>query len=131
VIACGSTGALRFLCSERHFGPRLRGGLQEADILTYHGGMSRHTIKRTTVRLPAELLRTAQRKAAAEGKTLTGLMEEGLRYVVGSPPQHKTKRPEIPVSKEGGGHAPGFTTFKEIEEQEDLEYIERLNRGFK
>jgi hypothetical protein len=92
--------------------------------------MSRHTIKRTTVRLPAELLRTAQRKAAAEGKTLTGLMEEGLRYVIDSPPTVKRERPTIPVSKEGGGHAPGFTTFKDIEEQDDLEYIERLNRGF-
>jgi hypothetical protein len=84
---------------------------------------------RTTVRLPAELLRTAQRKAAAEGKTLTGLMEEGLRYVIDSPPPQKAKRPEIPVGKETGGMAPGLTSFKDIQVLDDLEYIERSNRG--
>jgi hypothetical protein len=86
-------------------------------------------IKRTTVRLPSELLKKAQRKAAAEGRTLTGLMEEGLRYVVTEKPAiQRAARPEIPVSKESGGMAPGITNFKDIEEQED---IERLNRGFK
>ena len=93
--------------------------------------MSRHTTKRTTVRLPAELLRVAQRKAAAEGRTLTGLMEEGLRYVVDGLPNHRGKRPEIPIGKETGGMAPGFTSFKDVQELEDLEYIERLKRGFK
>lgn len=88
-------------------------------------------IKRTTVRLPAELLKKAQRKAAAEGRTLTGLMEDGLRYVIDGPPQQKAKRPEIPVSKQTGGTVPGFTSFKDLQELEDLEYIERLNRGFK
>ena len=48
--------------------------------------MSRHMIKRTTVRLPAELLRKAKRKADAEGRTLTALMEDGLRYVVSDKP---------------------------------------------
>jgi hypothetical protein len=87
-------------------------------------------IKRTTVRLPAELLKKAQRKAAAEGRTLTGLMEEGLRYVVSDKAaREKTARPPIPVSKETGG--PGILSFKDIQELEDREYIERLNRGFK
>ena len=49
-------------------------------------------IKRTTVRLPSELLKKAQRKAAAEGRTLTGLMEEGLRYVVSEKPAEKRER---------------------------------------
>jgi hypothetical protein len=84
-------------------------------------------IKRTTVRLPAELLKRAQRKAAAEGRTLTGLMEEGLRYVVSDKPK-PVARPEIPVSKETGGQ---ILSFKELQELEDREYIERLNRGFK
>jgi hypothetical protein len=84
-------------------------------------------IKRTTVRLPAELLKKAQRKAAAEGRTLTGLMEEGLRYVVSAKPQ-PVARPEIPVGKETGGQ---ILSFKELQELEDREYIERLNRGFK
>jgi hypothetical protein len=85
-------------------------------------------IKRTTVRLPAELLKKAQRKAAAEGRTLTGLMEEGLRYVVSDKRAEKTARPPIPVSKETGGQILGF---KELQELEDRDYIERLNRGFK
>jgi hypothetical protein len=88
-------------------------------------------IKRTTVRLPSELLRKAQRKAAAEGRTLTGLMEEGLRYVVSDKPAvQKAARPEIPVSKEIGGFAPGITSIKDIEEMQDIEYMEKLRRGF-
>ena len=38
--------------------------------------------ERTTVRLPADLLIRAKRKAAAEGRTLTALIEDGLRLVV-------------------------------------------------
>ena len=37
--------------------------------------------ERTTVRLPAELLKRAKRKAVAEGRTLTALIEEGLRLL--------------------------------------------------
>ena len=89
-------------------------------------------IKRTTVRLPAELLKKAQRKAAAEGRTLTGLMEEGLRYVVSDTPAEKAAaRPAIPIGKETGGFAPGITSIKDIEELQDLEYIEKLMRGFR
>ena len=88
-------------------------------------------IKRTTVRLPSELLKKAQRKAAAEGRTLTGLMEEGLRYVVSEKPAEKRERIMPPVSKEGGGQAPGVMTFKDLEEIEDAEYIQRLLNGFK
>ncbi len=36
--------------------------------------------ERMTVRLPAELLRRAKRKAAAEGRSLTALIEDGLRW---------------------------------------------------
>jgi hypothetical protein len=88
-------------------------------------------IKRTTVRLPEELLRKAQRKAAAEGKTLTGLMEEGLRYVVADKPQDKRERVMPRVSTAGGGQAPGMRTLKDLEEIEDAEYIQRLMNGFK
>lgn len=87
-------------------------------------------IKRTTVRLPAELLKMAQRKAAAEGRTLTGLMEEGLRYVVSDKPEKK-ERVMPRVSTAGGGPAPGVRTLKDLEEIEDAEYIERLRNGFK
>jgi hypothetical protein len=88
-------------------------------------------IKRTTVRLPSELLKKVQRKAAAEGRTLTGLMEEGLRYVVAEKPTEKRERIMPRVSSAGGGPAPGVNTFKDLEEIEDAEYIERLRNGFK
>ena len=93
--------------------------------------MSKHMIKRTTVRLPSELLKKAQRKAAAEGRTLTGLMEEGLRYVVSDRSAQKMTRPPIPVSKESGGFMPGIKSIKDIEELQDLEYVEKLKRGFR
>ena len=88
-------------------------------------------IKRTTVRLPSELLKRAQRKAAAEGRTLTGLMEEGLRYVVSGKQAEKVARPKIPVGKETGGFLPGIRSIKDIEDLQDLEYIEKLKRGFR
>ena len=87
-------------------------------------------IKLTTVRLPTELLRKAQRKAAAEGRTLTGLMEEGLRYVVSDKPAEKRERVMPRVSTATGGYAPGIKSIRDIEEMEDLEYIEKLRRGF-
>jgi hypothetical protein len=87
-------------------------------------------IKRTTVRLPAELLKKAQRKAAAEGRTLTGLMEEGLRYIVSDKPTETRERVMPRVSTATGGYAPGINSIRDIEEMEDLEYIEKLRRGF-
>lgn len=95
-------------------------------------------IERTTVRLPQELLNRARKKAAAEGRTLTALMEDGLRFIVEDQPKQKpTKRRlprvDLPVSKATGGFKPGFEnlTYSQIEELEDLEYIERLKNGFK
>lgn len=88
-------------------------------------------IKRTTVRLPAELLKKAQRKAVAEGRTLTGLMEEGLRYVVSDKPAEKRERVMPPISTATGGPMPGVTRLKDLEEIEDAEYIQRLRQGFK
>jgi hypothetical protein len=86
--------------------------------------------RRTTVRLPAELLKKAQRKAAAEGRTLTGLMEEGLRYVVSEKPAEKRERVMPRISMATGGYAPGINSIRDIEEMQDLEYIEKLRRGF-
>lgn len=43
--------------------------------------MSRHMTERTTIRLPEDLIARAKRKAAAEGRTLTSLIEDGLRLV--------------------------------------------------
>ena len=86
-------------------------------------------IKRTTVRLPTDLLNRAKRKATAEGRTLTALIEDGLRAVVadGRKPA-KRKRVVIPVSQATGGLMPGvdLTRFSDYQEMEDLEYVERM-----
>jgi len=86
--------------------------------------------ERTTVRLPAELLKRAKRKAVAEGRTLTALIEEGLRQVVeekkeGALPK---KRKPLPVSKATGGLRPGIdlTRFSDIQHMDDLEYVKRM-----
>lgn len=91
-------------------------------------------IERTTVRLPSDLLKKARRKAAEENRTLTALMEDGLRFVVEERPKRpKPKRIELPVSRATGGMRPGLEgmTYSQLEELDDLEYVDRLKRGFK
>jgi hypothetical protein len=85
-------------------------------------------IERTTVRLPKDLLKRARRKAAAEGRTLTSLIEDGLRLVVAESKKQKKKRVLPRVSKAVGGPVPGFdfTRFSAYQEMEDLEYVERM-----
>lgn len=90
-------------------------------------------IERTTVRLPSELLNRARRKAAAEGRTLTSLIEEGLRDKLEakkSRPQGKRVMPR--VSKAKGGPMPGFENdpHRAAQELEDMEYVERMKRRF-
>ncbi len=85
--------------------------------------------ERTTVRLPQDLLTRAKRKAAAEGRTLTSLIEDGLRMVVAEPKKGlKKKGGPLPVSKATGGPMPGIdiTKFSALEELDDLEYVERM-----
>jgi hypothetical protein len=90
--------------------------------------------KQVTVRLPPELLARAKRKAAAEGRTLTSLIEDGLRLVVakrGKPA--KRMGVVLPVSKGEGGLRPGIDLrrLSDFQEMEDLEYVERMKRHFK
>jgi hypothetical protein len=86
--------------------------------------------ERTTVRLPPELLARAKRKAAAEGRTLTSLIEQGLRAAVddrGKPA--KRRRVVLPrVSKAKGGPMPGIdiSNSAALQEMDDLEYVERM-----
>ena len=92
--------------------------------------------QRTTVRLPEDLLRRAKRKAAAEGRTLTSLIEDGLRRVViEARPKTRPKRKRVypRVSTTTGGPRPGvdISDSAALQEMEDLEYIERLKRGFR
>jgi hypothetical protein len=84
---------------------------------------------RTTVRLPEGLLDRAKRKAAAEGRTLTSLIEDGLRLMVaGERRAAKGKRVLPRISKATGGPMPGIdlTDLSALQEIEDLDYVERF-----
>jgi hypothetical protein len=85
--------------------------------------------ERTTVRLPQDLLNRAKRQAAAEGRTLTSLIEDGLRLVVAEPKSAAKKKRVLPrVSKATGGPMPGIdlTDGSALQEMDDLEYVERM-----
>jgi len=86
---------------------------------------------RTTVRLPEELLIQAKRRAAEEGRTLTALIEQGLRLIVSRKPGPSTpKHNDPPISKATGGLLPGvdLVSFSGLEEAEDLACWARLQR---
>jgi hypothetical protein len=84
--------------------------------------------ERTTVRLPQDLLVRAKRKAAAEGRTLTSLIEDGLRLIVSGRKTAQAKRVLPRVSSARGGPLPGIdlTDGSALQEIEDLEYVERM-----
>jgi len=86
--------------------------------------------ERTTVRLPQDLARRAKKKAAAEGTTMTALIEEGLRRVLSERAPAKAKRVLPPVSKATGGVLPGIDLdrFSALQEMDDLEYVARMMR---
>jgi hypothetical protein len=89
------------------------------------------TDRRTTVRLPAELLKRAKRKAAAEGRSLTSLIEEGLRLVVARTRKSPKQKRALPfISKATGGPMPGIdlSDLSALQEMDDLEYVERMKR---
>lgn len=86
-------------------------------------------VERTTVRLPPDLLRRAKRKAADEGRTLTALIEDGLRHVVAEKrTTAKQPRKLLPVSKATGGTLPGIdiSNSAALQEMDDLAYVERM-----
>jgi len=62
---------------------------------------------RTTVRLSDDLLRQAKKKAAKEGRTLTSLLEEGLRAVLMETRNVRRRRVPLPISRASGGTLPG------------------------
>lgn len=92
---------------------------------------------RTSIHLPDDLLARAKRKAAEDGRTLTALIEEGLRLVVaGSGKGHPSRQPaktRMPISRHKGGLLPGVELARnsDWQEPEDLAYAERLRKGFK
>jgi hypothetical protein len=84
--------------------------------------------ERTTVRLPHDLLSRAKRKAAAEGRTLTSVIADGLRMALADGRSStRTKRILPPVSKAGGGLLPGIdiTDSRSLQENDDVEYMRR------
>jgi hypothetical protein len=87
--------------------------------------------ERTTVRLPEDLLNRAKRKAAAEGRTLTALIEDGLRLVVaGARKATKGKRVLPRISTARGGPMPGvdLASLSALQEMDDLADVERMKR---
>jgi hypothetical protein len=87
--------------------------------------------ERTTVRLPPELLARAKRKAAAEGRSLTSLIEDGLRVVVAENRKAATKKRVLPrISTATGGPMPGvdITDGPALQEMDDLDYLERMKK---
>ena len=85
--------------------------------------------ERTTVRLPDDLIRRARRKAATEGRTLTALIEEGLRRVLNERAAGvKANRTLPPVSTATGGLMPDIdlNDTAALQELEDLDVARRL-----
>jgi hypothetical protein len=62
---------------------------------------------RTTIRLPEDLVRKARKKALEDGRTLTSLIEEGLKTVLAEPKRTRRTVVRLPVSKAKGGTLPG------------------------
>jgi len=89
--------------------------------------------ERTNISLPTELVRLAERKAAEQGRTLAELIEDGVRQVVAEKKTVQKPKGEVPVSSATGGYNPGFEnmTYRDIQHMDDLEYAERMRRGFK
>jgi predicted transcriptional regulator len=86
--------------------------------------------ERTTVRLPPDLIRRAKRKAAEEGRSLTALIEEGLRRVVDESRTAKSAARTLPrVSAAKGGLMPGLDwdhLARDVEEIDDVDYVRRF-----
>lgn len=78
--------------------------------------------------LPDDLLKAAKLKAAAEGRTLTSLLEEGLRIVMADRPARRANRERVrlPVSTARGGFLPGVDPIKMATVSEGEEDAERL-----
>jgi hypothetical protein len=72
---------------------------------------------RTTIRLSDDLLRKARKKAAEEGRTVTSLVEEGLKIVLAESKPRKRARVRLPISKATGGTLPGI----DLNRSSDLE----------
>jgi hypothetical protein len=87
--------------------------------------------KKTTIQLSEDLPSRARRKAA-EGRTLGSLIEDGLRAIVSDNPKPAERKRVIPrISKAGAGLMPevDLTNPRALQEDEDLEYVRRMQRS--
>ena len=84
--------------------------------------------ERTTVRLPEDLVRRAEHKAAEQCRSLTALIEEDLRNVVDeSTPTQAAARVLPRVSAAKGGLLPGINLDDHsLQEAEDPENVRRF-----
>lgn len=64
-------------------------------------------MKRTTIRLDDELLAQAKAFAARTGRTLTGVIEDGLRLLLGRRPAAARREPPRLPTFAGDGLQPG------------------------
>lgn len=62
---------------------------------------------RTTIRLSDDLLRKAKKKAAEDGRTLTSIIEEGLKVVLAAPKPARRPKVTLPIFSASGGTLPG------------------------
>jgi hypothetical protein len=73
---------------------------------------------RTTVRLQENLLKRAKQQAAAEGRSLTSLIEEGLELALARRKKRAPRRTTFPVARETGGTQPGVHLDRSAELQD-------------
>jgi plasmid stability protein len=83
---------------------------------------------RTTVRLPEDLMRRVKRKAAMEGRSMTELIEDGLRRVLKDTSLKPKHRVLPPVSSASGGLMPGvdLNNSAALQEMDDVKTVRRL-----
>ena len=87
--------------------------------------------ERITVRLPEQLLKRAKRKAAAEGRTLTSLITDGLQRVVGEP--HRIAKqgrvlPRVSKATDDPMLASDLGDFSSLQGVDDLDRVDRMKR---
>lgn len=76
---------------------------------------------RTTIRLSDDLLQRAKKKAAEQGRTLTSLVEEGLKTVLAESKAARRTRVQLPISKRSGGTLPGVDLNRSSDLQDRME----------
>jgi len=76
---------------------------------------------RTTIRLRDDLLKRAKKLAAADRRTLTSVVEEGVALVLAGPGKERRVRIEVPVSRASGGVLPGVDLNRSTDLEESME----------